>query len=113
VRLIFFSAAGWEGWNLDRRPLIRQGMPVLVDDDLRLEDEQGPRASVTVNQWLRADRSFRRVSKRLGLLVMTLGVIVSRILSNAQFLSIDQRNVPFMPSARGGDRRSPRSGGPR
>lgn len=53
MHLIFFSAAGWEGWDLDRRPLIRQGMPVLVDDDLRLEDEHGPRATVTANQWLR------------------------------------------------------------
>ena len=53
MHLIFFSAAGWEGWDLDRRPLIRQGMPVLVDDDLRFEDERGLRASVIVNQWLR------------------------------------------------------------
>lgn len=53
MHLFFFSAAGWEGWDLDRRPLIRQGMPVLVDDDLRFEDERGLRASVMVNQWLR------------------------------------------------------------
>jgi site-specific recombinase XerD len=53
VHLIFFSAAGWEAWGLDRRPLIRQSMPVLIDGDLRLEDEHGLRPTVAVNQWLR------------------------------------------------------------
>jgi site-specific recombinase XerD len=53
VHLIFFSSTGWEGWDLDRCPLVRQGMPVLIDNDLRLEDEHGPRATVTANQWLR------------------------------------------------------------
>jgi site-specific recombinase XerD len=27
-------------------------MPVLIEDDLRFEDEAGPRATVVVNQWL-------------------------------------------------------------
>jgi hypothetical protein len=52
VHLIFFSAAGWEAWGLDRRPLIRQSMPVLIDGDLRFEDEHGLRPTVAVNQWL-------------------------------------------------------------
>lgn len=50
--MIFFSSAGWQGWDVQRQPLIRQGMPVLVDDDLRFEDELGTRP-VVVNQWLR------------------------------------------------------------
>jgi len=51
--MIFFSSAGWQDWDVRRQPLIRQGMPVLVDDDLRFEDERGARPTVVVNQWLR------------------------------------------------------------
>jgi site-specific recombinase XerD len=53
MNLIFFSPAGWEDWDLERRPLMPQNMPVLVDDDLRFEDEYGPRATVVANRWLR------------------------------------------------------------
>ena len=52
VRLIFFSSAGWETWGFDRRPLIPERMPVLVDEDLRFFDESGPRPSAVVNRWL-------------------------------------------------------------
>ena len=38
VILTFFSSQGWQSWDLEYRPLIPEGMPVLVDDDLRLED---------------------------------------------------------------------------
>lgn len=51
--MIFFSSAGWQDWEVQRKPLIRLGMPVLIDDDLRFEDERGARAVVVVNQWLR------------------------------------------------------------
>jgi hypothetical protein len=52
--LTFFAATGWESWDVTRRPLIPEGMPVLVDDDLRFEDGPGaPRATVAVNRWLR------------------------------------------------------------
>ena len=52
--LSFFSGRGWESWDVGHRPLIPEGMPVLVDDDLRFEDGPGtPRPSVAVNQWLR------------------------------------------------------------
>ena len=52
--LSFFSAQGWESWNVERRPLIPQRMPVLVDEDLRFEDDPGaPRPTVAVNGWLR------------------------------------------------------------
>ncbi|MEU9241895.1 site-specific integrase [Streptomyces sp. NPDC048385] len=50
--LHFFSSAGWESWDLPSRPLIRHGMPVLVDEDLRFEDEDGPRPTVAMNRWL-------------------------------------------------------------
>src|SRR6266487_2651349 len=53
MQMIFFSSAGWQNWDVRRQPLIRQGMPVLVDDDLRFEDEHGVRPAVAVNQWLR------------------------------------------------------------
>lgn len=52
--LIDFSPRGWESWDVERQPLIREGMPVLVDDDLRFEDGPGnPRPAVVVNRWLR------------------------------------------------------------
>lgn len=53
MHLIFFSPAKWQDWDVEREPLIRAGMPVLVEDDLRFEDESGPRATVLVNRWLR------------------------------------------------------------
>jgi len=52
--LSFFSSRGWESWDVGHRPLIPDGMPVLIDDDLRFEDGAGaPRPSVSVNRWLR------------------------------------------------------------
>ena len=53
MQIIFFSSAGWPNWDIERDPLIRQGMPVLIDDDLRFEDEYGGRPAVVVNRWLR------------------------------------------------------------
>jgi site-specific recombinase XerD len=50
----FFSARGWESWDIENRPLIPERMPVLIDDDLLLEDGPGvPRPVAAVNQWLR------------------------------------------------------------
>lgn len=52
--LSFFSSQGWESWEVERRPLIPERMPVLVDDDLRFEDAPGVlRPAVAVNRWLR------------------------------------------------------------
>ncbi len=52
--LSFFTSQGWESWDVERRPLIPERMPVLVDDDLRFEDGPGaPRPTVVVNRWLR------------------------------------------------------------
>jgi site-specific recombinase XerD len=53
VILHYFDCAGWEGWGLRDRPLIRQQMPVLFDDDLRFEDASGPRPTTVMNRWLR------------------------------------------------------------
>lgn len=54
VFLINFSSDGWESWDVDRRPLIRDQMPILVDCDLRFEDDNAvPRPSVVANRWLR------------------------------------------------------------
>ncbi|OLZ50292.1 integrase [Amycolatopsis keratiniphila subsp. nogabecina] len=53
VELIFFSSGGWESWDVQRRPVIPDGMPVLVDDDLAFEDASGPRPATVVNRWLR------------------------------------------------------------
>ncbi|TFE25088.1 site-specific integrase [Frankia sp. B2] len=52
--LIFFSSRGWESWDVEAAPLVPEGMPVLVDDDLRFEDGSGcPRPAAVVNRWLR------------------------------------------------------------
>jgi len=54
VILSFFSSRGWESWDLERRPLIPERMPVLVGEDLRFEDGPGaPCLVMVVNQWLR------------------------------------------------------------
>jgi hypothetical protein len=54
VILTFFSSQGWQSWDVERRPLIPERMPILVDDDLRFEDSPSAvRASVAVNRWLR------------------------------------------------------------
>src|SRR6266568_6637371 len=39
--LSFFASQGWESWDLERRPLLPERMPVLIDDDLRFEDGPG------------------------------------------------------------------------
>jgi hypothetical protein len=50
----FFSSVGWESWSLQRRPLLPERMPVLIDDDLRFETGPGaPRPVTAVNRWLR------------------------------------------------------------
>src|SRR5258706_5241851 len=54
VELAWFDPASWEDWLVERRPVIPDGMPFLVDDDLRFEDAPGVRRPTTaVNQWLR------------------------------------------------------------
>ena len=49
----FFTSRGWESWDVSRRPVLPEEMPVLVDDDLLFEDEDGPRPTTVVNRWLR------------------------------------------------------------
>lgn len=54
MHVINFSPTGWETWDVARQPLIRDRMPVLVDDDLLFEDGPGaPRPTTVVNRWLR------------------------------------------------------------
>ncbi|MGW3926488.1 site-specific integrase [Streptomyces microflavus] len=53
MQWISFSPAGWQSWDLSRQPLIREQMPVLIDDDLLFEDgPSSPRPTVYVNKWL-------------------------------------------------------------
>ncbi|MER6465741.1 site-specific integrase [Streptomyces sp. NPDC001228] len=52
--LSFFSSRGWQSWDVEHRPLIPEGMPVLIDDDLCFEDgPAAPRPTAVVNRWLR------------------------------------------------------------
>ncbi|MBW4818808.1 site-specific integrase [Rhodococcus qingshengii] len=54
ILMSLFSSVGWESWDVEHRPLIPEGMPVLVDDDLRFEDGPGAmRPAAVVNRWLR------------------------------------------------------------
>ncbi|MBN9748580.1 integrase [Amycolatopsis sp. A1MSW2902] len=52
MRLIFFTREGWRDWDVEARPLIPEGMPVLVDDDLLFADEFVDRPTVAMNRWL-------------------------------------------------------------
>jgi hypothetical protein len=52
--LNFFSSCGWQEWDVERQPLVPEGMPALVDDDLLFEDSPAaPRATTVVNRRLR------------------------------------------------------------
>lgn len=52
--LSFFSSTGWRSWDVEYRPLIPEGMPVLVDEDLCFEDgPAAPRPATVINRWLR------------------------------------------------------------
>lgn len=53
VILFYFSSRGRADWDVSSSPLIREGMPVFIDDDLQLEDEHGPRPVTVINRWLR------------------------------------------------------------
>ncbi|CAO0837286.1 hypothetical protein SMICM17S_04039 [Streptomyces microflavus] len=53
MQKISFSASGWETWDVARQPLIREQMPVLIDDDLLFEDAPGsPRPTTVANRYL-------------------------------------------------------------
>ncbi|MBT2511309.1 hypothetical protein J7I98_36930 [Streptomyces sp. ISL-98] len=54
MHLIKCSPAGWESWDVDRQALIRDRMPIIVDDDLRFKDAPGVlRPAMAGNHWLR------------------------------------------------------------
>ena len=53
MQLTFFSRIGWQDWDVAAEPAIPDRMPLLVDDDLILEDAGVPRPSVAANRWLR------------------------------------------------------------
>jgi integrase len=81
VFVVFFSVVGWESWAVESRPVIPEGMPVLLDEDLRFEDEAGARPAVAVNRWLRelpssgcpSPRSWRYYARVLRSWVEFLG----------------------------------------
>lgn len=50
---VTFIAEQWQTWDVERWPVVPEGMPVLIDDDLVFEDAAGQRATVAANQWLR------------------------------------------------------------
>jgi len=51
--MTLFSSGGWESWDVEFRPAIPEGMPVLAAEDLRFEDGGVPRPAAIVNRWLR------------------------------------------------------------
>lgn len=53
MHLIFYSSEGWQPWGLGTKPLIPEGMPVLIDADLLFEDAGLRRITVVINRWLR------------------------------------------------------------
>ncbi|MFD6391173.1 hypothetical protein [Nocardia sp. NPDC060259] len=52
VMLVEFTSQGWQSWDVEQQPLIRDGMPILVDDDLRFADDGLPRPAAVANRWL-------------------------------------------------------------
>ena len=48
-----YDSKGWEGWDIRAVPLIPDGMPILVDDDLRFEDRNVCRPATVMSRWLR------------------------------------------------------------
>ncbi|MFS8099009.1 hypothetical protein LFM09_17935 [Lentzea alba] len=51
MHVIFFRSDGWRSWDVEFEPVVREGVPVLIDDDLPFEDEPGrPRPTGVVNQ---------------------------------------------------------------
>lgn len=53
MELAFYSAEGWESWDVSAAPVIPERMPVLIDDDLVFEDRAGPRPAAVANRWMR------------------------------------------------------------
>lgn len=53
MMITLFSSGGWESWDVAQRPVVPEGMPVLIDDDLRFEDGGVARPVTVVNRWLR------------------------------------------------------------
>jgi site-specific recombinase XerD len=53
VILHHYVSGGWEGWDVRAVPLIPDGMPILVDDDLRFEDGNVCRPAGVMSRWLR------------------------------------------------------------
>src|SRR4051794_24056151 len=50
--LTYFTRAEWRSWDVEREPLIPDGMPILVDDDLCFEDHGVRRPAAIANRWL-------------------------------------------------------------
>ena len=52
MHLFFYRRTDWETWGLGRRPLIPEGMALLVDEDLIFEEHGNLRPAAVVNRWL-------------------------------------------------------------
>lgn len=48
---VFYSSTGWEAWGLEYKPVIPEGMSLVFDEDLLLEDTAGLRPSAVINRW--------------------------------------------------------------
>ncbi|MEU5384177.1 site-specific integrase [Kitasatospora cineracea] len=53
MHLIYFNSQDWESWGLGRKPLIPDGMPILIDEDLVFEEGGVRRPTAVANLWLR------------------------------------------------------------
>jgi hypothetical protein len=47
MMITLYSSGGWESWDVAQRPVMPEGMPVLIDDDLRFDDGGVARPSRT------------------------------------------------------------------
>ncbi|MFE3860594.1 site-specific integrase [Streptomyces goshikiensis] len=53
MHLTFYRSNDWATWGLGRQPLIPEGMPILIDEDLLLEENGNLRPAAVANLWLR------------------------------------------------------------
>ncbi len=51
VEQVLYSSRGWENWDVEHKPALPEGMPILIDSDLRFEDGPAvPRPTIVLNR---------------------------------------------------------------
>lgn len=59
VILSYFTSRGWQSWDVEHRPVIPERMPILIDEDLLLEDGRPRRARLARSTSIDGSATFR------------------------------------------------------